>query len=273
MKLIVYVDDKLFFGNNETTLQEFKDKLAKRFDVEFLGQAHWYLSARIHQDTDFNVTLDQARYCKAIVNRFSEKAGAEKKPRFHSTILPAEVVPSVEDCSKDEETAKTLQEEYGIVFASCVGALLYLSYTRPDIAYAVVKFAKYTRHPGVAHMEALLPLLRYLRDNMYLGITMSPITRLLSSNETSLYNPLCTFTDSSWNDGTDTGRSSGCFMIFYMGSVVEHSSNIPDPVALSSAEAEYNEACLACMATAHLKQFLENLELPFAGDNRSKKPI
>ena len=51
-------------------------------------------------------------------------------------------------------------------------------------------------------------------------------------------------------------------MIIYMGGVVEHSSNMPDPVALSSAEAEYNEACLACMATAHLKQFLEDLELP-----------
>ncbi len=111
------MDNKLFFRNNETTLQEFKDKLAKRFDVEFLGQAHWYLSARIHQDADFNVTLDQARYCKAIVSRFLEKAGAKKKPRFHFTILPAEFVTSVEDCSKDEETAKTLQEEYGIDFA------------------------------------------------------------------------------------------------------------------------------------------------------------
>jgi hypothetical protein len=43
----------------------------------------------------------------------------------------------VEDCSKNEEAAKTLQEEYGIDFASCVGALLYLSYTRPDILYAL----------------------------------------------------------------------------------------------------------------------------------------
>ncbi len=93
------------------------------------------------------------------MNRFLEKAGAKKKPRFHSTILPSEFVPSMEDCSKDEETAKTLQEEYGIDFVSCVGALLYVSYTRPDITYAVVKFAKYTRHPGVAHMEALLHLL------------------------------------------------------------------------------------------------------------------
>ncbi len=60
-------------------------------------QAHRYLSARIHQDAGFNVTLDQARYCKAIVNRFLEKAGAKKKPRFHSTIFPAECVPSVEE--------------------------------------------------------------------------------------------------------------------------------------------------------------------------------
>jgi hypothetical protein len=146
----------------------------------------------------------------------------------------------VEDCSKDEETAKTLQEEYGIDYASCAGTLLYLSHTRPDITYAVVKSAKYTRHPGVAKMEALLHLLRCLRDNLYLGmkynsdITMSPITRLLSNNGTSLDNPLCTFTDSSWNNDADKGRSSGCVIIIYMGGMVEHSSNMSDPLALSS---------------------------------------
>jgi hypothetical protein len=71
-----------------------------------------------------------------------EKAGTKKNTRFHSTILPAEFVPSVENCSKDEQMAKTLQEEYGVDFASYVGAMLYLSYTGPDITYAVVKFAK-----------------------------------------------------------------------------------------------------------------------------------
>jgi hypothetical protein len=90
-------------------------------------------------------------------------------------------------------------------------------------------------------MEALLHLWGYLRDNMYLrlkyfsDITMSPITRLLSSNGISLDNALCTFTDSSWNDGVDTGRSSGCFTVIYMGGVDEHSSNMPDSVAVSSA--------------------------------------
>jgi hypothetical protein len=118
------------------------------------------------------MTLDQARYCKSIINRFLEKAGAKKKHRFHNTILPAEFVPSAEDCYKNEVTAKAknLKVEYGIEFASSVGALLYLLYTRPDITYAVVKLAKFTRCPGVNHMEALLHLLRYLRDNMYLGL-------------------------------------------------------------------------------------------------------
>ncbi len=88
VKLINNVDDKLFYLNNDATLQELMDKLSKR------GQAHWYLSARIYKDAEFNITLDQARYCKAIVNRLLEKAGAKKKPRFHSTILPAEFVPS-----------------------------------------------------------------------------------------------------------------------------------------------------------------------------------
>ncbi len=103
------------------------------------------------------------------MNRFLEKAGAKKKPRFHLTILPAEFVPSVEDCSKDEKTAKSLQEEYGINYSSCVEVLLYLSY-RTDITYAAVKFAKYTRCPGVIHMESLLHLLGYLSDNIYLGL-------------------------------------------------------------------------------------------------------
>jgi hypothetical protein len=96
---------------------------------------------------------------------------------------------------------------------------------------------------------SFLHFLRYLKDNMYLGlkfysdITMSPITRLLSSNRISLDNLLCTFTYSSQNDDIDTGRSSGCFMIFLMGGVAEHSSNMSDHVALSRAVAEYNEAC------------------------------
>jgi hypothetical protein len=46
-----------------------------------------------------------------------------------------------------------------------------------------------------------------------------------------------------------------------MGGTVDHSSNLPDPVALSSAEAEYNEGCIAFMAASHMKMLLCELEM------------
>jgi hypothetical protein len=45
-----------------------------------------------------------------------------------------------------------------------------------------------------------------------------------------------------------------------MGGVVDHSSNLPDPVAMSSAEAEYNEGCIALKAAQHLRMLLAELE-------------
>lgn len=63
---------------------------------------------------------------------------------------------------------------------------------------------------------------------------------------------------SSWNDDVGNGWSTGCFLIFYMGGIIDHSSDLPETVALSSAE-EYNQACLAIMATAHANMILEDL--------------
>ncbi len=92
------------------------------------------------------------------MNRFLEKAGAKKKPRFHSTILPAGFVPSVEDCSKDEETAKTFRRYMELIFVHVMEPCYFC--LTSDINYAVGKLAKYTRCPEVVHMEALLRLLR-----------------------------------------------------------------------------------------------------------------
>jgi hypothetical protein len=130
--------------------------------------------------------------------------------------------------------------------------------TRTDIIFAVNKLAKYTRKPGKVHFEALTHLLRYLRDNslhgvrFYSAIGESPIYNMLLAQKIDEQHLLFGFTESSWNDDQDSGLSTGCFVITYMGGIVDHSSNMPDPVALSSAEAEYNEGCVAFMAASHL---------------------
>ena len=43
--------------------------------------------------------------------------------------------------------------------------MIYLTYTRSDILYAVNKLAKFNRKPGTYHMDSVVHVLRYLRDN------------------------------------------------------------------------------------------------------------
>ena len=67
------------------------------------------------------------------------------------------------------------------------------------------------------------------------------------------------FSDSSWQDCPDTGRSTGEYIIFYQGSPIDHGTHIPGPVAQSSAESEYNTACTAGMALAHFRMLIHEL--------------
>ncbi len=109
-------------------------------------------------------------------------------------------------------------------------------------------------------------MLRYLRDNTLLGIRFysdlfrEPLMKMLESQKIQQHHAFFGFSDSSWNDDADTGRSTGCFILTYMGGIIDHSSNMPDPVALSSIEAEYNEGCVAFMAASHLRMLLCELE-------------
>ena len=61
------------------------------------------------------------------------------------------------------------------------------------------------------------------------------------------------FTDSSWNDCKDTGRSTGGYLGIVQGGAVDYGSHVPVPVAMSSGEAEYIAAAVACMRASHLR--------------------
>ena len=46
-----------------------------------------------------------------------------------------------------------------------VGKLIYLSHTRPDIAYAVGVVSQFIHQPQVDHMETELRIVRYLKSS------------------------------------------------------------------------------------------------------------
>ena len=48
-------------------------------------------------------------------------------------------------------------------------------------------------------------------------------------------NHLMAFSDFSWQDCPDTGRSTGAYIIFYQGGTIDHGTHVPVPVDQSSA--------------------------------------
>ena len=77
------MDGQLYFFNCDGLRRPFEAAAKVDFDVNFLGQAHWYLQARITQHTDFSITLDQSQYAALICS-----------PRFISTLPISNIMPA-----------------------------------------------------------------------------------------------------------------------------------------------------------------------------------
>ena len=70
----------------------------------------------------------------------------------------------------------------------------------------------------------------------YADLNDAPVTDLLRQADIKTKNNLMAFSDSSWQDCPDTGRSTGAYIIFYQDGPIDHGKNVPGPVAQSSAE-------------------------------------
>ena len=78
LKLINYVDDALYYSNNDKFREEFESALKKRFNLSLMGKVKWYLGMEIKQTSE-NITLDQEQYVKNIVSRFEKSFKHESK--------------------------------------------------------------------------------------------------------------------------------------------------------------------------------------------------
>ena len=134
-----------------------------------------------------------------------------------------------------------------------------------DLSFAVHKLAKFSANPGKVHFERLVHLLRYIREKKTLGLKYyadlndAPVTDLSRQANIKTKNNLMDFSDSSWQDCPDTGRSIGACIILYQGGSIDHGTHVLGPVAQSSAEIEYNSECTAGMALAHFRMLIHEL--------------
>ena len=161
------------------------DTLGNRFHVKFLVYAHWFLSIRIYQMKDYSISVDQARYATYIVAKYLDTATVKVRTIFYKTTFPADVVTTKEYLSTSGEPFEKLTREFRIHYRARIGSLIYLLSKRVDLSFEIHKLAKFSSNPGKVHLEVLIRLLRYIRDNKtlvlmyYSDMKDAPVTDLL----------------------------------------------------------------------------------------------
>ena len=109
-----------------------------------------------------------------------------------------------------------------------IGRLLYLTLTRPDLAYSVQVLSQFLAKPAVSHHQAGIRVLRYLKAIPGQGLFF------ISSSNFQLKG----FSYSDWAGCVDT-RSVTSFAIFLGNSLISWKSKKQVIVRRSSIEVEY----------------------------------
>ncbi|KAH9718244.1 hypothetical protein KPL71_022143 [Citrus sinensis] len=143
-------------------------------------------------------------------------------------------------------------------YQSLIGRLMYLSHTRPDLAYALSVVSQFIHNPGEQHMKAVMRILRYLKTNPGKGI-------LFFKNED--YSNIKVYTDANWAGSVSDRRSTSGYFTFVGGNLVTWRSKKQHVVARSSAEAEYRGMTLGVCEGLWISFILNDLGYP------SQQPI
>ncbi|CAL8163118.1 unnamed protein product [Prunus armeniaca] len=130
-----------------------------------------------------------------------------------------------------------------------VGKLIYLSHTRPDIAYAVSVVSQFMHSPSEDHMGAVMRILRYLK--------VTPGNGLMFCNYGHI--DVEGYTDADWAGSVTDRRSTSGYFTFVGGNLVTWRSKKQKVVSRSSAEAEYCGMAQGVCELLWLRRLLRDL--------------
>uniref|UniRef100_A0A2N9F2C9 Reverse transcriptase Ty1/copia-type domain-containing protein n=1 Tax=Fagus sylvatica TaxID=28930 RepID=A0A2N9F2C9_FAGSY len=214
MYVLIYVDDIIITCSKATAIDDLLHQLSSDFAVKDLGKLNFFLGIEV-LETPVGVILSQQRYILDILKRTNmQDAKPVSSPMASSTSLTAHEGPSFSDHT---------------LYRSTVGALQYLSLTRPDIAFAVNKLSQFMHAPTLLHWQAVKRLLRYLKHTIQFGL------HLFRSSCSDLQ----AYCDADWAGSRDDRRSTGSYCVFLGKNLISWGCKKQATVARSSTEAEY----------------------------------
>ncbi|KAL5574239.1 hypothetical protein UlMin_023836 [Ulmus minor] len=160
--------------------------------------------------------------------------------------LPTPMVSSLKLTATDGDPVPNVTE-----YRSIVGALQYITITRPEIAYCVNRVCQFMQKPLDHHWKAVKRILRYLKGTADEGIT------LRKTNNLSLIG----YCDADWGNDLDNRRSTTGYCIFLGDSLISWSSKKQSVVSRSTTEAEYCSLVNATSEVVWLQSLLSELRI------------
>ncbi|GKB05903.1 ribonuclease H-like domain-containing protein [Tanacetum coccineum] len=227
--LLLYVDDIVLTTSSQALLQQIVTSLHKEFAMTGLGSLNYFLGIAVTRYSS-GIFLSQKKYAVEILER-------------------AHMV----NCNPSRTPVAT-ESKLGIdgdltLYQSLAGSLHYLTFTRPDISYAVQQVCLHMHDPREPHFSALKRILRYVRGTMDYGL------QLFSSSATDLV----AYSDADWAGCPTTQRSTSGYCVFLGNNLLSWSSKLQSNLSYPSAEAEYRGVANAIAEIYWLRNLLREL--------------
>lgn len=211
--LLLYVDDMLITGDDLEYIAFVKKKLSEQFMMSDLGPLSYFLGIEFTSTVD-GYYLSQHRYIEDLLAQsgLTDTKTVTTPMELHVRLRPTDGT-LLDDPSR---------------YRHLVGSLVYLTVTRPDIAYAVHILSQFVSAPTSVHYGHLLRILRYLRGTATLCLFYAATSPL----------QLRAFSDSTWASDPADRQSVTGYCIFLGTSLLTWKSKKQVAVSRSSTEVE-----------------------------------
>ncbi|TQD90539.1 hypothetical protein C1H46_023885 [Malus baccata] len=230
--VLVYVDDILVTGPNSQLCQQFIQQLSTQFPVKDLGPLHYFLGLEVHRSTK-GIFLHQTKYLLDLLKK--------------STMEGAKPCCTPIGSQKLDHSGPLLSNP--TEYRAIVGGLQYLTWTRPDLAFAVNQICQFMHAPREQHLQAAKRVLRFLKGSISHGLwfTKGPIN-------------LSAFSDADWAGCTFDRRSTSGYCVFLGSNLISWSAKKQSTVARSSTEAEYRSLAHTAAELTWVCKILKDLK-------------
>ena len=235
--LLLYVDDIIVTGNNPSLLDSFTRKLHSEFATKDLGSLSYFLGLEASPTPD-GLFISQLKYARDILTRAQL---LDSKPVHTPMVVSQHLTVAGSPFSNPT------------LYRSLVGALQYLTITRPDIAHVVNSVSQFLHAPTIDHFLAVKRILRYVKGTLHFGLTFRPST---------IPSALVAYSDADWAGYPDTRRSTSGYSIYLGNNLVSWSAKKQPTVSRSSCESEYRALAMTAAELLWLTHLLHDLKVP-----------